>query len=224
MNKNILFIGIILIAAGSLTGCSSQNKSDEQDVIEAKRDSIAKAKELEEARLDSINFEETRLKPSIFIERVSSNCYAFKEISEITSNLRSLDFKINKSKRIDVNNPYDFQCFISIEKIKCKSEIPVVSTEIDITEFDIDWGGYCTAEPYITINFNDERSKEAFLKDIRNMNFVYPDENKEQIVIGNISQNNGNFYKDAQEIILNYSKPLQINLYTEEAMKLNRKY
>ena len=224
MNKYILFIGIILIAAGSLTGCSSQNKSDEKDEIEAKRDSIAKAKELEEARLDSINFEETRLKPSIFIERVSSNCYAFKEIGEITSNLRSLDFKINKSKRTEVNNPYDFQCFISIEKIKCKSEIPVVSTEIDITEFDIDWGGYCTAEPYITINFNDERSKEAFLKDIRNMNFVYPDENKEQIVIGNISWNYGNFYIDAQDIFLNYSKQLQIDLYTEEAMKLNRKY
>lgn len=232
-NKKIVVIAIIavIIIAAAIAiplSISHKREAERQQQLElARLDSIQR----EEARLeienreDSINFESNRLKPTHFIKRVSSKCYAFAD-PDIYSNLQAFGFIKGRTSERGYNSStydefgYDVDRTIRTDYNRDTKE---GNANINIIQYNVDWGGFCTSEFYITINFEDERSKNAFLSDLLKMNFVYQNEQNSHITIGNFNQPNTNFLDDPVKITVDYSQPLKIIMYSEEALKIKSK-
>lgn len=202
-----ILISIILITT-SCSGNGASEKEREDSIRIA--DSIATVREAEElaeqARLDSIK-EANRLTPYAFIKRASSVTYEFLGEYEIFSNFKKLGFNAGKTKTTDrMEHPdcVDFDKEITFFTRTENGE----TTQVKVISYGVDRGGINTTEEYIIIDFGNEKEKDKFIEKILNLRFA--NKNDSKITIGD-----GEKYYN---IYVDYSKPLKVEIYNEEAI------
>ena len=174
-----------------------------------------------EMRIDSINFENNRLRPTHFIERLSTKNYGFIE-DGIDANLQSIGFIKGKTSQRYEANESDCEDY-NMYQTEFKRDSKEGKSRINVTEFSVIWGGFGTSEFYISIDFENERAKNSFISDLLKMNFVYQNEKISQINIGDFGQGGPDFLGFPQKITVNYSEPLNIIIYSDYALKFYRK-
>lgn len=210
MKKFILSaIGFFLII-GIMASCSGKNAEKEREDSIRIADSIAAAEAAqaaEQARLDSIKFEEQRLKPSTLFGISSANKnYYLLDKTKMFSNLNSSGFIKGKTK--ETAPSYTGEWEYSTSKTDFTKDSRENSDNITVIVYNIDKGGVCEDETYVKIKFKDEKNKDAFIEDLLKM------DGQKNTDLSDIK--NGYLY-------INNISPLEIEFYTfEEIAKFKK--
>ena len=208
MKKLLLGAAVVLL----MVSCAGRNAEKERDDSIRSADSIAAveaSQAAEQAHLDSIKFEEQRLKPSAFLGvSSSSNHKEFYLLDEnkIFSNLKNMGFTKGKTKKSEYTYTGEWQYLTS--KTDFTNDSQESSDNITVIVYNIDKGGICEDENYVKIKFKDERNKEAFIDDLLKMD---GQKNKDLSEL-----QNGYLY-------INNNSPLEIEFYSFEEISKFKK-
>lgn len=203
--KNFILAAIgLFLTIGIFASCSGKNTEKEREDSIRIADSITAeeaAQAAEQARLDSIKFEEQRLKPSALfgISPVNKKDYYLLDKKQMFSNLNSSGFTKGKTK--DTAPSYASEWQYSSSKTDFTNDSPEDSDNVTVIIYNIDKGGVCEDETYVRIKFKDEKNKEAFIEDLLKMN------GQTNTDLSDIK--NGYLY-------INNKSPLEIEFYTFE--------